>query len=79
MTEAREILSNVAKLNGKEMPEEEFYLASDEQNERLGDFRDLFKSPRLIHKTLGSWLMWYVHKKIKCLTETLTSIKLLRY
>jgi len=57
--EAREILSKVARLNGKEMPDEELYLCSDEQNERLGDFRDLFMSPRMIHKTLGSWLMWF--------------------
>lgn len=56
--EAREILSKVARLNGKEMPDEKLYLSGDEQNERLGDFRDLFMSPRMIHKTLGSWLMW---------------------
>ncbi|XP_020605191.1 organic cation transporter protein-like [Orbicella faveolata] len=59
VTEAREILSKVARLNGKEMPDEKLYLSSDEQNERLGDFRDLFISPRMIHKTLGSWLMWF--------------------
>ncbi|KAL9979764.1 hypothetical protein ACROYT_G017474 [Oculina patagonica] len=59
LTEARKILSNVARLNGKEMPDEKFDLTSDEQNERLGDFRDLFKTPRMIHKTLGSWVMWF--------------------
>ncbi len=58
LTEARKILSNVARLNGKEMPDEKFDLTSDEQNERLGDFRDLFKTRRMIHKTLGSWVMW---------------------
>ena len=56
--EAREILTKVARLNGKEMPEESLYLSSEEQNERLGDFRDLFVSLRMIHKTLGCWLMW---------------------
>ena len=56
--EAREILGKVARLNGKEMPDEKLYLSSDEQNERLGDFRDLFRSPKMIHKTLGSWLVW---------------------
>ncbi|KAL9979765.1 hypothetical protein ACROYT_G017475 [Oculina patagonica] len=59
LTEARKILSNVARLNGKEMPDEKFDLTSDEQNERLGDFRDLFKTRRMIHKTLGSWVMWF--------------------
>ncbi|KAL9979763.1 hypothetical protein ACROYT_G017473 [Oculina patagonica] len=59
LTEARKILSNVARLNGKEMPDEKFDLTSEEQNERLGDFRDLFKTPRMIHKTLGSWVMWF--------------------
>ena len=58
VTEAREIISKVARLNGKQMPDENLYLSNDEQNERLGDFRDLFMSPRMIHKTLGSWLMW---------------------
>ena len=58
VTEARDILSKVARLNGKEMLDEKLYLSSDEQNERLGDFRDLFMSPRMMHKTFGSWLMW---------------------
>ena len=53
-----EILRNVARWNGKEMPDKNFCLSSEEENERLGDFRDLFMSPRMIHKTLGSWLMW---------------------
>ena len=36
--EAREILSKVARWNGKEMPREELFLPKEE---RLGDFRDL--------------------------------------
>ncbi|KAJ7383545.1 hypothetical protein OS493_027208 [Desmophyllum pertusum] len=55
-TEAREVLSNVARKNGKEMPNEALYLPKEE---RLGDFRDLFSSLQMAHKTLGTWLMWF--------------------
>lgn len=54
-TEAREILSKVARLNGKEMPSEKLFLP---KRERLGDFRDLFSSVKMAHKTLGVWFMW---------------------
>jgi len=54
-SEARTILSNVARLNGKEMPEEALELPKEE---KLGDLRDLFSSRKMAHKTLGSWLMW---------------------
>ena len=56
--QARVILCNVAEVNGKEMPTESLELSQEEQNERLGDFRDLFVSRKMIHKTLCSWLMW---------------------
>jgi len=55
-TEAREILSKVARLNGKEMPSEKLCLP---KRERLGDFRDLFSSVKMAHKTLGVWFMWF--------------------
>ena len=54
-TEAREILSKVARLNGKEMPREKLFLPKEE---RLGDFRDLFCSVNMAHITLVVWLMW---------------------
>nr|XP_058946475.1 solute carrier family 22 member 15-like [Pocillopora verrucosa] len=57
-TEARDILSKVAKVNGKSMPEEALHLPKDERI-RLGDFPDLFMSDGMIHRTLGSWLMWF--------------------
>ena len=56
--QARVILCKVAEVNGKEMPTESLELSQEEQNERLGDFRDLFVSRKMIHKTLCSWLMW---------------------
>ena len=55
VSEAREILKKVARINGKEMPEEELDLPKEE---RLGDFRDLFSSLKMMHKTLGSWFAW---------------------
>lgn len=55
-TEARKTLSKVALLNGKEMPDEPIYLPKEE---RLGDIRDLFSSPKMAHKTLGCWFMWF--------------------
>jgi len=58
VSEARQILSKIAKVNGKEMPEEALDLPSNEKEERLGDFRDLFISAKMTHKTLGSWMMW---------------------
>ncbi|XP_020605193.1 solute carrier family 22 member 15-like [Orbicella faveolata] len=54
--EAREILSKVARLNGKEMPREKLFLPKEE---RLGDFRDLFSSLKMAHKTLAVWFMWF--------------------
>ena len=55
VSEAKEILSKVARINGREMPKEELELPKEE---RLGDFRDLFSSLKMVHKTLGSWFMW---------------------
>ena len=58
VSEAREVLRKVARLNNKHMPVEPLLLPNDEKVERLGDFRDLFISVKMIHKTLASWLMW---------------------
>ena len=57
---ATEVLRKVAKVNGKEMPDAALKLPNDEKKERLGDFRDLFSSVKMAHKTLLSWLMWSV-------------------
>ena len=58
VTDAREALCKVARVNGKKMPEAAIKLPNDETKERLGDIRDLFSSVKMTHKTLGSWLMW---------------------
>ena len=55
VSEAKKVLSKVARINGKEMPKEELELPKEE---RLGDFRDLFSSRLLVQKTLGSWFIW---------------------
>ena len=49
------MFGKVARLNGKEMPSEKLCLPKEE---RLGDFRDLFSSLKMAHKTIGVWLMW---------------------
>ncbi|KAJ7383547.1 hypothetical protein OS493_027210 [Desmophyllum pertusum] len=54
--EATEVLRKVARKNGKEMPNEALCMPKEE---RLGDFRDLFSSRKMAHKTLGTWLMWF--------------------
>lgn len=59
VSEAREVLRKVARLNGKDMPDEALLLPNDEKVERLGDLRDLFISVKMTHKTLASWLMWF--------------------
>ena len=56
--EARKVLCKVAKVNGRKMPDVILKLPNDEKKERLGDFRDLFSSAKMTHKTLASWLMW---------------------
>lgn len=53
-----DVLSKVSKVNGKQMPDAALKLPNDEKTERLGDFRDLFSSAKMAHKTLLSWLMW---------------------
>ena len=58
VSEAREVLRKVARLNGKDMPDEALLLPNDEKVERLGDLRDLFISMKMTHKTFASWLMW---------------------
>lgn len=55
VSEAKRSLAKVAKVNGKEMPDEPLALP---KQENLGDFRDLFSSPNMIHRTLGSWFIW---------------------
>ena len=56
--EAKETLAKVAKVNGKVMPDAALKLPNDEKMERLGDFRDLFSSTKMAHKTLACWFMW---------------------
>ena len=58
VSDAMNVLRKVAKVNGKEMPDAALKLPNDEKKERLGDFRDLFSSAKMAHKTLLSWLMW---------------------
>ncbi|XP_068702932.1 solute carrier family 22 member 15-like isoform X1 [Montipora foliosa] len=56
VAEARETLSKVARINRKQMPEESLALP---KQEKLGEFRDLFASMKMVHTTLGSWFIWF--------------------
>ena len=52
---AEKVLHQVAKFNKKPIPQESL---QDYEKQRLGDLRDLFKSPSMTHRTLVSWYCW---------------------
>ena len=60
--EAKKILINAAKLNNKNITEEELTLLGPEEGENgkqnFGDVRSLFASRGLAHRTLVSWYCW---------------------
>ena len=59
MEEAQEMLKKIAQVNGKKEPEESLeVLNSEDDKQRLGDFRDLFATRKWAHYTLLSWYSW---------------------
>ena len=54
--EAKEIFRKMAKVNKTTMPDEELKMPDDDQ--RLGDVRDLFVTRKMVQKTLLSWYCW---------------------
>ena len=59
MKEAQEVLRRIARVNRKEEPEEPLQVLNSEDNkQRLGDFRDLFATRKLTHYILLSWYTW---------------------
>ena len=59
MKEAQELLNQIARVNGKEEENEPLQEFNSEENkQRLGDFRDLFANRRMTHLTLLSWYAW---------------------
>ena len=59
MKEAEQLYRKIARVNGKELPEEglEIDTRTDDKT-RLGDIRDLFKTRSLTRTTLISWFCW---------------------
>ena len=60
MEEAENLYRKIARINGKELPEEglEIDTGIDENKSRLGDLRDLFKTKSLMKTTLISCFCW---------------------
>ena len=56
--EALKICKNVARVNGKEISEEELHLEDFKVDQRLGDIPDLFRSRSLAKNTLIMWYCW---------------------
>ena len=58
MKEAEKLYRKIARVNGKELPEEELEIDTVIDAKRLGDFRDLFKTKVLTKTTLISCFCW---------------------
>lgn len=54
--EAKEIFRKMAKVNKRTMPDGELQVPDDD--DRLGDVRDLFATRKMVQKTLLSWYCW---------------------
>lgn len=59
MVEAEKLYRKIARINGKELPEEGLEIdTGNDVKQRLGDFRDLFKTKSLTKTTLISCFCW---------------------
>ena len=54
--EAKQVFRRMAKVNKRTMPDEDLKLPDDDQ--RLGDVRDLFATRSMVQKTVLSWYCW---------------------
>jgi len=62
MVEAEKLYRKIARINGKELPEEGLEIdTGNDAKQRLGDFRDLFKTKSLTKTTLISCFCWFVN------------------
>lgn len=57
--EAKEIFRKIAKVN--KMPMSDMDLKPPEDDQRLGDVRELFATRKMVQKTLLSWYCWFVN------------------
>ena len=59
VAETEEILREIATTNKKEYPNEPLFNPSaDGQVQQMGDVRDLFRTKKMLHRTLVSWYAW---------------------
>ena len=59
MVEAEKLYRKIARINGKELPVEGLEIETgNDTKQRLGDFRDLFKTKYLTKTTLISCFCW---------------------
>lgn len=59
VTETEEVLRDIAAANKKDYPEEPLYNPSaDGKVQNMGDVRDLFRTKKMLHRTLVSWYAW---------------------
>ena len=59
VTETEEMLRGIAATNKKEYPEESLLdLRAEGKVQALGDMRDLFRTKKMLHRTLVSWYAW---------------------
>jgi len=62
MEDAEKLYKKIARVNRKELPKEGLEIdTGTDDNTRLGDIRDLFKSRSLAKTTLISWVCWFVN------------------
>ena len=59
VTETEEVLRDIAATNKKKYPDEPLYNPSaDGKVQKMGDFRNLFRTKKMLHRTLVSWYAW---------------------
>lgn len=65
VTETEEVLRDIAAANKKDYPEEPLYNPSaDGKVQSMGDVRDLFRTKKMLHRTLVSWYAWFVNAMV---------------
>ncbi|XP_078378347.1 organic cation transporter protein-like [Oculina patagonica] len=65
VSETEEIFRDIAATNKKEYPEEPLYNPCAEGKvQQMGDVRDLFRTKKMLHRTLVSWYAWFVNAMV---------------
>jgi len=74
--ETEKVLRHIAHVNKKDYPSDPLHDPTQDGEQKMGDIRDLFRSKKMVHRTLVSWYTWLVHEnnKIKTFKIELLSI-----